>query len=237
MAGTYPETSWSLIERAQSPGADGHLAKQRFQERYHGPVLAYVRALSKTSQLDATEVTDDFFVDQVWMGKVLTSAQQDHSRFRYFLKVCVRNYVTSRLRALQPVNRLDTAAEAQLAGDYAMEPEYAFEQERARDLLARAIDTVRQQCVDKNEAHHFAAFERRFLSAAARTPSWTDVGKALPLADGSTINADQRTARSMAETVSERVRRAILEELRLRTGSTQQAIEELELLGAVMGAK
>ena len=237
MPGTYPETSWSLIERARASGEDGNLAKQHFQERYRSPVLAYVRALTKTSSLDYTQIAEDFFVDQVWMGKVLVSAKQDHSRFRYFLKICVRNYVTSRLRELKPVNRLDTAAEAQLAGDYTMEPEYAFEQERARDLLARAIELVKQQCIVQNEAHHFATFERRFLTEATRAPSWAAVGKSLPMTDGSEIDVDHRAARSMAETVSDRVRRAILDELRLRTGSTKQAEEELELLAGVLGAQ
>ena len=237
MPGTYPETSWSLIERARAPGDDGVAARQIFHERYQSPVFAYVRALAWNSALDPVQVSSDFFTDQVWMGKILASASRDHSRFRYFLKTCVRNYVTSRLRELKPVNRLDTGAEAKLAGGYAMEPEYAFEQERARDLLARAINAAEQHCIARNEHQHFEAFRRRYLGDATRAPGWASVGAGLPLADGSRVDVDHRTARSMAETVSERVRRAMLDELRLRTGSAQQAAEELELLAGVMIAE
>ena len=236
MSNPFPDTSWSLIDRAGSPGHDGVAAKRKFQERYGPAVSAYVLAMTRGTALDGAQVTQDFFVDQVWMGRVLSSASQDYARFRYFLKRCVRNYVMSCLRAVKPVQRLDTAAEGRLVGSDGLEPEYAFELERARGLMQQAIDDVEEQCRNDAEAYRFEVFRRRFLPEGPATPSWTEVGKSVPFPDG-VADVDHRTARNLAETVSARVRKALLERLTRQTGSRERALDELELIAGILNAQ
>ena len=227
--GNYPETSWTLIEAAGQEGSAD--AYERFRRLYHGPVLAYMRNLLRTTALDAVEKTDDFFSDKVWDGNVLRSARRGNTPFRHFLKRCVRNYALDQIRAAgaQPGFR---SIDDRRGSDPMEHHSFDFEVEWARGVLARAISDARVACEANDQHTHFEVFRRRFLVAKDASPEWAEVAAGLKDADGGDLTG--RRARGYAETVVRHVRKALMVELEEQTGSSGAANDELLTLVSIL---
>jgi len=226
----YPETSWTLIERAAEDGA----AVDRFKELYFPSVVAYMRSLLRTTHLDAEEVAHDFFADQIWGGRVLRRADPTRGPFRRFLKRCVHNYALDRIRRTKRERDARTLEDREVtpAPD---EHVLGFELEWARGLLERSIEEARRVCERKGQDVHFEVFRRRFLSSKDVAPEWSEVAEGLEHPVGRPM--DVRKARGLAETVVRHVRAAVQKELAEQTGAKEAADEEiLVLLSIVKGS-
>lgn len=145
----FPATSWSLLARLRDP------RDQRFQayltrmiEIYWRPVYKFVRIGWKRSNEDAKDLTQAFFV-HVMEGDLLARADPERGNFRKLLLASLRNFLSNTVRAGEAQKRgggrvvvsLDAQEEEWGAADPS-DPQTAFEQQWAREVLERSVDRL-----------------------------------------------------------------------------------------------
>ncbi|MBK8097787.1 MAG: sigma-70 family RNA polymerase sigma factor [Planctomycetes bacterium] len=87
---TFQTTRWSLILRAQLPGAEGHAAFGELCAAYQAPVYTFFRRHG-ANQDRAAELTQGLFTDLLERDSLRTADPQ-RGRFRAFLKTCARHW-------------------------------------------------------------------------------------------------------------------------------------------------
>lgn len=151
----FPTTHWSLIvAAAESNHGEAQRALTDLCARYWYPIYCYVRRHARSVE-DAEDLTQSFFA-QILEGRILRAADPDRGRFRSFLLGCLRHHMSherDRAQALKrgggaPVLSLDWSDAEQrycLEPPDPMTPERLFERRWALDLLARTLESLRQE--------------------------------------------------------------------------------------------
>jgi RNA polymerase sigma factor (sigma-70 family) len=153
--GRFSTTEWSLVLAAgDSQAPDSCEALASLCRSYWYPVYAHVRHLGEPRDR-AQDLTQGFFT-HLLEDRTLSVATPDKGRFRSFLKVVLRYYLSHEWRRERTQKR--GGGQPPLALDYLhgeteyklepvddQTPEIAFEQRWARTLLARVFEQLRGQ--------------------------------------------------------------------------------------------
>jgi DNA-directed RNA polymerase specialized sigma24 family protein len=195
-----------------------------FADRYFSAVRAFVLAIVRNGD-QADDLTQQFFVTVVLQGRLLRQADQMKGHFRPFLKQAIRNFLVdehrrrSRLRE-ESAERGDSEPawnDVELAADATADADML--KTWGRNLVAMAVQRVRETCRSKNQSAHFALFEKRFLSDSDAFTSWREVGELFGL--------DEKTARSRALVVMERFRLTLRELIANDVGAAADVNQEI----------
>jgi RNA polymerase sigma-70 factor (ECF subfamily) len=163
----FDTTRWSLIVRASSSDdEEARLALALLCESYWYPVYAYIRRTGASAP-DAEDLTQGYFARFIEKG-VVRDAHQERGRFRAFLLVSVRHYLSNERDRERAQKRgggrrlvsLDAeAAEKRLASEPPdpSTPETEFERNWAGTVLERVYDRLAEQYTRRGKA---ARFER-----------------------------------------------------------------------------
>ncbi len=170
--GRFPATRESALRSALSDDVEvRRVGWERLARAYHRPVYAYLRMRWQKSPDDAADLAQAFF-ERLLERPVLDAYDPARGRFRTYLRLTLDRFVEDRHRAQRAAKRggaarglaIDHASvEAELASRGAMseaDPEALFEAESARQLLALALDALREHCARLGKSEHFAIFER-----------------------------------------------------------------------------
>ncbi len=231
----FPATSWSLLDAVQSGGLAASRAMDMFARRYHGPVLAYFRALSGSEQ-QAEDLTQEFFGRRILTGRLLNRADRSMGGFRHYLKRAVRNHFLDTLRHDRRQKRGDGRAHVDLdASELARlpdpggenDPDRVFHVAWVRSLLETAMAEVRRRCQERGQAQHLEIFAGRYLARGSPAPSWTEVGAVYGL--------DEKAARGRAETVARHLRSVLRGLIRTDLAPDQTTDDELATLRVLLG--
>lgn len=169
---SFPPTRWSLVARA---GQDTARAGQGALDellRVYLPVLKthLVRDMRiPTDQAD--DLVQDFVTNRMLLEKsVVSLADPDRGRFRWFLLKAFTNHVKS-------VSRRDQARKRGPADSYRLsieenpdlvaigpEQERSFNMAWARQVLSEAIGRMRTECSEKGRSDIWGVFESRMLN-------------------------------------------------------------------------
>lgn len=180
--GRFLTTRWSVVLRAgrQEPGgstdADAREALERLAESYWLPLFAFVRRRGYGEE-DARDLTQGFFT-RLLEREDVARASPDRGRFRSFLLTAMKNFLVNeeeRERALKrgggtPVVSIDArAAESELGLDPegGESPERAFERTWARSVLARALERLREEYVQRGKEALFEALSGHLVGGDA----------------------------------------------------------------------
>lgn len=235
-----PDTSWTLIHAAAAgPGSpEGRDAMAKFQLLYSSAVRAMIGNKVRGTNADPDDVTSGFFLDQMWDGKLLQSAEaRDNKQFRYFLRRSVSNYVSDSV--FRKRDRITELKYTQQDMEDTLSADRAFDIAWAGGLVNRAVTSVLESLDREGEGFHAECFRQRFLGPNTRMPTWEAIANQLrkSFAELRTADAPVRRVRTATETVVARIKRQLVAELTEQTGSEQGAHRELRSLWLILSSE
>jgi DNA-directed RNA polymerase specialized sigma24 family protein len=233
---SFPITQWSLVLRAGTSGdAQFHAALESLCRRYWYPIYTFARRQGRDHH--AAEDCTQEFLARLLAGNGLSHARPERGRFRSFLLMSFRNFLTSDWRHAHCAKRGGGVAPAPLGAtspdekfrnepaDLALTPEQAFDRSWALSMIDQSIVELRR---DYQSGGRAAVFD-------ALAP--------LIWGDAATASLAQQAARANltvpAFTVAlHRARKRLGERLRLNVAATVDDVAEIDtelrhLVGAI----
>jgi RNA polymerase sigma factor (sigma-70 family) len=232
-AGRFPSTSSSALLGALSEDrAVRRVSWERLARTYYKPVYVHLRLRWRKSEEEAYDIAQGFFA-RCLEKETLAGYSREKGRFRSFLRTCVDNYVVDDRRRARAAVRggnmpfaLDIAsAEAEIArrGSGEIDPDGCFDAEWTRQVLALAVDALREHCNGKGKLSHFQIFERYHLESE-EPPTYAALAEELSISINDVTNRLAYARRKF--------RGFALEVLKDITGSDEEYRSEArELLG------
>jgi DNA-directed RNA polymerase specialized sigma24 family protein len=166
---SFPSTHWSLVYRAGNcEGAKeilGGLLTQYF------PALKVHLVRGRGLRPDAADdVLQGFVLDKFMLDSLLGHADHTRGRFRTFLLNVLDNYLSNRLRHERAQSRSPGKPLESIDEKYALksgdEVSCEFELEWARQLVARAMKRMEEECLSLGRKDIWIAFEERVVKPA-----------------------------------------------------------------------
>jgi RNA polymerase sigma factor (sigma-70 family) len=167
-AGKFPETQWTLVQRAQSsdPTDEMRRALEDICKRYWLPIYAFIRR-SGQQGADAEELTQEFIVRLI-DGEYLSRADRLRGKLRTFLLACLKHFLADHRRADQRLKRggrhehvsIDHAMAENAYGVEPvdeMTPDVLFERRWAMSLMDQVIEKMAAQMEDAGNKQLFYA--------------------------------------------------------------------------------
>jgi RNA polymerase sigma factor (sigma-70 family) len=238
MAGAFPSTRYSVIQRIRS--TDPSSRRGAFDDLVTGywkPVYKYLRLTWRLSGEDAEDLTQAFFSDafeKAWLERF----DPERARFRTFVRLCADRLVMnwrqseSRLKrggAVETVALDFAEAERELLAHHASTPpeaEELFRREFIRSLFDRAVAAVRAEYESAGRSVHLRLFERYDL-APVEGLTYADLAAEFGLTTTQVTNYLAQIRRSF--------RTRALESLETLTGTREEFRREArELFGMVV---
>ena len=164
-AEVFPETVWSLVLAATDEG-DPHRAQAAFCDlcgAYRQPIFRWMCSAGLNPH-DAEDSTQEFLEKWLQRGNPLVGFRRRERRFREFLSVCLRRYLSDRRDGALTQKRGMGVLHSQLEDDLAVSPEappgLSLDLELARFLHAQALMELTSSWTDRIGA-----------------PAWTQVSR------------------------------------------------------------
>ena len=160
----FRTTRWTQVSRAKANSEEGRQALAELCDAYYEPVVAFLRCELRDADA-AREMAHEFF-SRVLAGDALASAERERGRFRSYLLGAVKHFLSHHREAARRLKRggaaeyvsLDDAERAEsrsLPDARVLTPDAAFDRQWALTVLARALETLRQECTaDGREAFY-----------------------------------------------------------------------------------
>jgi DNA-directed RNA polymerase specialized sigma24 family protein len=162
----FPRTHWSVVLGAghsSTPGAEAAL--EQLCRSYWYPLYAYLRR-SGHNEADAQDLIQSFFstlIERKWVA----AADPAKGRFRSFLLVCLKRFVSVQAQKAHALKRgggnvmislddQDAAERYTLESVEDLAPEVVFDRRWALTLLERAWDRLRAECEASGKEALFA---------------------------------------------------------------------------------
>ncbi|MEP7119612.1 MAG: sigma factor [Byssovorax sp.] len=227
--GLFPTTHRSAVVAA---GSDDPAERARSFEilvrAYWRPVYKHVRLRFRRSAEEAEDLTQGFFA-RSFERRDFGAYDPDRARFRTYLKTCLDRFVGKEAEGARRQKRgggavilsLDFAAAEREIEIEKLEPraresiDSHFDHEWTRNLLATAVDALRDECAARGKQKHFRVFERYVLEDdPAGRPSYAALAEelAIPITDVTNYLAFARRE----------FRRLVLEKLREITATEEE---------------
>ena len=228
----FPDTRWTAIRALRSDDEETRaLAWEAVSRLYWHPVQSYIRAKWKSSEQDANDAAQNFFV-HVFEKDTLAKYDSDKARFRGFLKLCLDRFLINEHNARMTQKRggglIDSLETAGIDGA-ALDPadpgslDELFEQEWRRSLFEAAVRDAEQLATSEIAKLQFALFKRYDLERGSAEPvTYEQLGHEFGLS-ASTVTNHLHAMRT-------KVRLALLEKLRSITATEEEFLEESQLL-------
>jgi RNA polymerase sigma-70 factor (ECF subfamily) len=225
--GSFPATTWSMIERAQLAAPDeAATALNRLIARYWKPVFYYLRARGWTFQ-DAADLTQAFFarlVERDW----LAPADPTRGRFRSFLLTVLNRFLSDQSagrvrrqerfeRGLLSIEQLMTDEDRAFEAAGGEAPDLVYLKRWATSLFAAVLADLKRLCEAEGRGDWYALF------AAARLECEPPTQEDLAAQHGLTRDA----LRHRLDVLERRLARLLRAEVREQVGS--EAELDLEL--------
>ncbi len=182
----FPNTAWSIILGAQDPGAPAYRDNLgRLIAAYWKPVFAWLRAVRGVAEEEARDLTQEFFTLAI-EREMASAVSPDKGRFRTFLKIALRNFLSDRWRYATAQKRGGGAHEIRFDelrdGDRAWEPvapeptpQAAFDALWKQSLLDQAWGDVADQLAKAGKSLYADIFRRIVLDARPdQAPTYRD---------------------------------------------------------------
>jgi DNA-directed RNA polymerase specialized sigma24 family protein len=211
----FPTTHWSVVINAGAGSeSQARSALETLCRQYWYPLYAFVRRQGRPHH-EAEDCSQEFLA-RLLASEGISHAQPERGRFRSFLLVALRNFLTTEWHRARAVKRgggqrlltleLDDA-DARFARDVAatsLSPEQVFDRNWALGMLDRALATLRGEYEQSGRGALFAALSPLMLDDA---PSMAEA--AAPL--GRTAHAFTVALHRFRRRLAERLRADVAE--------------------------
>ena len=186
----FPKTTWGVVAQVGDTGDVRQAGLQTLCHRYWKAVYCYVRAAWRTTDADAKDLTQGFFL---WLVQVdvLGRYSPEQGRFRHYLKGLLRNYVRSQRAAATRVKRGGTAGQhlslnhdaldlaVQIPDQAGESPEDAFDRLWVEGLLERALERARVYFAAAGLELRVRIYEAYELAPPGQQPTYAGVAAQL----------------------------------------------------------
>lgn len=238
--GLFPTTEWGLFTDIRGGAPDVKLAALDILiRRYWRPVFVFLK-YSGHEEESAKDLTQAFFSEWI-QNDVFSKADELKGRFRSFMLSCLKRFVAN-------VHREDHAKKRRPPGGFVsfdglmddttmpfeprdgMTSEVIFERSWATEVVLRVLKHLERECGKTGKESHYDIFARRIISPILHgipAPSLSDLGQK--------HNLTEKQAANQLETAKRAYRRLLVEEIRLYTQSTTEAIEEVRNIFRILG--
>lgn len=162
-AASFHTTRWTRVVRAKVPSEEGRRALADLCDAYYEPVVAFLRWELRDADA-AREMSHAFFAEML-AGGTIASAERGRGRFRNYLLGAVKHFLANQREAARRMKRgggvahvslhEDVSGVREIADGRQMSPDAAFDREWALTTLARAMETVKQECVREGREEFF----------------------------------------------------------------------------------
>lgn len=229
MSDEFPATTWGLIQRLRDPASPEYRAGlETLCERYREPIQQYAGRAWATKDLDAQDLTQEFFL---WILEkdVLARYEPGRGSFRLYLKGLLRNFGRNARQAARARKRGGGVAPLSLDALDAAEPEdtrvsaadSAFDGAWINEVTRRAVARVRDK-LSPERAVQWRVFEAYDLHEAAERPTYGALAEA--------HGVKESDVRNYLFSVRGKVRDAIRAELCDTVASRHELESELRLV-------
>jgi len=164
----FPTTQWTAVQVAGVPGTLGGEALSRLLSRYLAPLRAYLVIHERLAPNRADDLLQGFIADKVLAGDLISSAARGKGRFRGYLLLALRRYVSNQARNENRRRRspgnVGSLQDAPEATDCEPGPADAFDIAWAKQVLAHAARGMHEECRDSGRDDLWTVFDARVLS-------------------------------------------------------------------------
>ena len=226
---SFPTTRWSLVLHAAGPAAC-HSAVCELCSRYWPPVYAFIRREVREPE-EAKDLTQDFFLRLLEKHDLLPT-RAEHSRFRSFLLVAIRHFLSNQRDRVRAKKRgggivpfpLDFDEGGRREPVDSLTPEKVFEREWAVTLVDETLRALRLECEAAGKGSQFEALKQCLAGEASGT--YEQIGSGLGMTEGAVKVAVHRLRR--------RFRALLREEIAETVADPADVDDELRYLFSVL---
>ncbi len=160
----FPETRWSLVERAAASDADVSSAALSELLVLYTPVLRTFLIESRRVQADSVDdLIHDFVADKVLARKLVHHADRARGRFRNLLVKALTNFVTA--RNIRRNARQSYLVDVEELGGIPSDQEVdRFDQEWVRQVLRDSLRLMEEECRTRDRMDVWKVFRMRILN-------------------------------------------------------------------------
>ncbi|HXR05708.1 MAG TPA: hypothetical protein VN765_00165 [Candidatus Acidoferrum sp.] len=188
----FRTTRWTQVSRAKADSPEGRRALAELCNAYYEPVAAFLRCELREEDA-ARELAHDFFAT-ILAGGAIARAEQERGRFRSYLLGAVKHFLSHhresarRLKrggGVESISLNDTEAggAGAVADASVLSPDAAFDRQWALTVVARALESLRNECAAEGRLDFFEQVKPWLTGEAAR-------GDQMALAAGAGLNAN-----------------------------------------------
>lgn len=225
-------TRWTLIEDIANNKDNDHVLIGKLLKNYWKPVYCYLRRLGYNNE-EAKDLTQAFFHEVVLGRGLFQRADKAQGRFRSFLLVALKRYITNvrdkefarkriQKSKLVPLDMVDESGFSALRTE--LTPEDSYQYVWVSSLLEQVLEHVKNDCYKDGKGSHWHLFRDRVLGPI--------IDKTHPPAMDELCSKyrikDHPTASNMIVTVKRRFRAALINHLRNLVSSDDEVNAELE---------
>jgi RNA polymerase sigma-70 factor (ECF subfamily) len=154
-------TRWTRVCLAKADSEDGRRALAELCAAYYEPVVAFLR--SEMRESDAARELSHAFFAEILAGASLCAADPARGRFRSYLLGALKHFLSHQREAAHRIKRgqgvaplaLEDESVGALPDAHQVSPDAAFDRQWALTVLARAIETLREECVAAGQGDFF----------------------------------------------------------------------------------
>jgi hypothetical protein len=159
---TFPQTAWSLVERAGKREPD---ALNKLLVIYLPVIRSYLIHVRRLDAQKCDDVIQGFIERCLLRGSLLTRADRQKGRFRNLLVTALNRYLVdqSRTTKIAAIKSLDNAEVANVRAPEAPDP---FDTLWARQVVRLALDRAKEECITAGQGNYWSLFELRVLRPA-----------------------------------------------------------------------
>ena len=161
----FLQTRWTQVRKAQSDSAEGRQALSDLCAAYYEPVTTFLQR-SLPDPDSAREMSHAFFA-RLLAGGAISHASEDRGRFRSYLLGALKHFVArqreaeGRLKRGAAMEHLSTDAPLDgrpppgLPDPGQLSPDEAYDRQWALTVLRRAMERLRQECIEEGRDRFF----------------------------------------------------------------------------------
>lgn len=217
----FPVTRWSVVVEARDEGAgDPSAALEDLCRTYWMPLYAAVRRYGHDPE-NAQDLTQEFFarlLEKHW----LLAADREKGRFRTFLMVTLKRFLTNEWHRGQAAKRggglapmpLDTQLAERLyggSGAHSLTPEQLFDKRWALTLIETALSRIENEYLDAGRGEEFEIL-KPCLTAERGGIDYGALASRLDVSEGAARVAVHRIRKRYRSLFREEIARTVCDE-------------------------
>jgi RNA polymerase sigma-70 factor (ECF subfamily) len=165
--GEFPtRTHWTLVRQAGAEdGVSRRIALEELLRRYRPALKKFLVLGRRVQEEEAEELLQEFLVGKVLEKQLIGRAHESKGRFRDFIVTALKRFHIDKIRHAARLKKKESPmAEGFDPPAGGEEPDAVLDVAWARQVIAQAIERMKQECLAKSRTDIWGVFESQVLS-------------------------------------------------------------------------